>query len=311
MLIIQKKDEATLMSIDWNKIIAAPSKIYKIQGDVLLALKESLNALEDERIGLNEKIASFEEPIRNLQFENTEKDAQLHILQDKISRLNELIDALEKTVTNKDESMGNIMNMHANFMIEIARLNEEILKKKREIFEFENQNSKVEAEKNEFKNKTLELQQDLENLNSKVAGETTELNNQTFELQKTVSQLQDKITGLEDKLLQDQTELETLNRLNSELQDASEQKDNLLREEDEQINELNVKIETLDTQLEALKDQRPKTPVLEDHEGVLEGPACPHCGSPTNEIYKDLAGKKQLIRRYCTNLNCGFMEYIS
>ena len=299
------------MSIDWNKIIAAPSKIYKIQGDVLLALKESLNALEDERIGLNEKIASFEEPIRNLQFENTEKDAQLHILQDKISRLNELIDALEKTVTNTDESMGNIMMMHANFMKEIGRLNDEVLQKKREIFDLENQNSKVEAEKNEFKTKNLELQKDLENLSSKVVGEGTDLQNQVVELQTIVSQFQDKITGLEDQLSQDQNELEKLIRLNRDLQDASDAKENILHEKDERINELDVKLETLDKQLGTVKDQNPKTLVLEDHEGVLEGPACPHCGSPTNEIYRDLEGKKQLIRRYCTNSNCGFMEYIS
>jgi predicted nuclease with TOPRIM domain len=138
-----------------------------------------------------------------------------------------------------------------------------------------------------------------------------ELKNQTLELQKTVSQLQDKITGLEDKLGQDQTELKKLNSLNRELQDASEKKENILRERDERINELNMKIELLDKQVGTVKGQSPKKPVLEESESLNEGPECPHCHSRTNEIYKDIEGKKQLMRRYCTNPNCGFMEYIS
>lgn len=277
------------MEIEWDKIKSSPTKVYKIPGQNLLNLKEqsesqekTIKDLTNTRNELSAKIDLLEKKITDLESEIKGKDEQLNSLEvfsnelkkqhaKELKAKNQMISELENSVSNKEE--------------EIKGLNEDILGKNNKISELQDENSKLINKIPKIQNQISAKELEIENLKKEMAEKISQVENEIKSLKSHTDELQGIIKTKEDTLREKDKKIDELNK---------------------EINELNKKIEELNTEIDELKKQVPKKPVFEKAEEVIKGGSCPKCGFPIYEEYKIVEGERQLIRKYCPNISCGW-----
>ena len=258
------------MPIEWDKIESKPVEKYKIAGVDILNLKNKIEHQEKSIEEVTSKVNASEKKVSELMAENKKKDEKINSLEAEIKGQNEKITSLGAELAEKN---GNISALETN----ISELNNSI--------------SAKEAE-------STQLSEDISSKNTRTAelqNQITKLQNQIAESQKKSSQLQEQAKGKESEL---KTQFEEIQGILKDREDA-------LKEREEDIDKLNATNAGLEAKITELKELIPKKPVYEKaDETVKSKSGCPKCGWPVLEDYKIVDGKKKLIRKYCPNTFC-------
>jgi chromosome segregation protein len=278
------------MIIEWDKILAAPSKTYKIEGNNLVILKNRLDDFRKAAEDARARIKELSEIIKMAETENKKKGSEIRDLNTKIDQLKGLVTSMEKVVSVKDESLGATMNIHANFMKEIDRLSGELSIKNRDLSELQEKDSELQEKLADFEKREAELNSKMKEFEVKISS----LNARISELEQTLAEKDDKITQFTTRV--------------AKLEQENQLKDKTITDKTAEMEKLESKIRALNREIEDLKAKVPAEKKDEEIEGVVKSTPCPKCGFQTYDVYEMVDGKKKLIRQYCPNPTCAWFR---
>ena len=183
---------------------------------------------------------------------------------------------------------------------------EDLLNFRTKIESQENAISNLKNTENDLNAKIKALEANVADLESKVKERDDKIENliQTKSDQEAgIGAKDNEISGLKESISQKENEkAELAAQKEKEISDLKNQISNLQAE----VETKSATIKEKDEEIEDLKEQIPKKPVYEKAEEILKGASCPNCGMEVKEEYKLVEGKRELIRKVCPNVTCGW-----
>lgn len=319
--------------IDWAKILDAPEKTHKIPGNVILGFRNRTEKQKREIEELTKNNSSLKTQVDGLEKRNS-------LLISQIEQLKKDSEKSLEEIRNKHSNDLNVKNRELNAKNdEITELNTFISELQKKISELETSITSLEEDISEFKRQNTAKDEALDSLKTDLNNKISDLERMENELTEKDSRIKTQQNELELKLSEKGAEAENIisertTEYEKKLEDskaAYEKEKNALNEislkKEEEISQLKEKIseltqtisdkdttisekeeaiKTLNQSIKELKDQIPEKPIYEKADELVKGAACPNCGVLVWEEYRYIEGKKELIRKYCPNTNCGW-----
>ncbi len=256
------------MSIEWDKILNNPTKSFKVRGEELLEFRSKIESQDMKITDLTNARDELNSRIKTLEKNVSELQSKLKARDEKLESMTVEIDGLDEKLTQtKTDADSSVSELKIKYDGEIGTKDKVISELKASLSQKDNEISELKNNKSQLESKNSEL----ESMKNNLEGKTSQNENEIIALKNQIDDLQSQINS----------------------------KDAALKIKDAKIDEYNVKIEEL-------KDQIPKKPIYEKAEEIIKGASCPNCGMETKEEYKIVDGKRELIRKYCPNVTCGW-----